>query len=76
MNAKERREFVRSHRIGVFGYSRRDHGPAMSVVYYVMAGDDILISTMAERSKPKLWRAIPGYTCVVWWSKPTPVSFN
>ena len=53
MNAKERREFVRSHRIGVFGYNRREHGPAMSVVYYVMDGDDILISTMAERAKAK-----------------------
>jgi len=53
MNAKERREFVRSHRIGMFGYNRREHGPAMSVVYYVMDGDDILISTMAERAKAK-----------------------
>ena len=53
MNAHERREFVRSHRIGVLGYSRRDHGPAMTVVYYVMEGDDILISTMAERAKAK-----------------------
>ena len=53
MNARERRDFVRSHRIAIFGYGRRDHGPAMTVVYYVMDGDDILVSTMAERAKAK-----------------------
>ena len=53
MNARERRDFVRSHRIAIFGYGRRDHGPAMTVVYYVMDGDDILVSTMAERGKAK-----------------------
>jgi PPOX class probable F420-dependent enzyme len=53
MDAQERREFVRSHRIAVFGYNRRDHGPAMTVVYYVMDGDDILVSTMAARAKAK-----------------------
>jgi PPOX class probable F420-dependent enzyme len=53
MNAHERREFVRSHRTGVFGYARRDHGPAMTVVYYVMDGDEILVSTMAARAKAK-----------------------
>ena len=53
MDAKERRDFVRSHRIAVFGYNRREHGPAMTVVYYVMDGDDILVSTMTERAKAK-----------------------
>jgi PPOX class probable F420-dependent enzyme len=51
MNAEERREFVRSHRTAVFGYRRKAHGPAMSIVYYVMDGDDILVSTMAARGK-------------------------
>ena len=51
MNAQERREFVRSHRTAIFGYGRRDHGPAMTAVYYVMDGDDILVSTMAARAK-------------------------
>ena len=36
----ERREFVRTHRTCVFGYSRRRDGPAMSVVYYVPTDDD------------------------------------
>jgi PPOX class probable F420-dependent enzyme len=51
MEASERREFVRSHRTAVFGYRRKAHGPAMSIVYYVMDGDDILVSTMAARAK-------------------------
>jgi hypothetical protein len=54
MNAEERREFVRAHRTAIFGYSRRDHGPAMTAVYYVMDGDDILVSTMATRGKGPL----------------------
>jgi hypothetical protein len=37
----------------VFGYNRREHGPAMTVVYYVVDGDDLLISTMAARGKAK-----------------------
>ncbi|HEY0811765.1 MAG TPA: PPOX class F420-dependent oxidoreductase [Pseudonocardia sp.] len=53
MEADKRREFVRTHRTCIFGYARREHGPAMTVVYYVMDGDDILISTMDARSKAK-----------------------
>jgi PPOX class probable F420-dependent enzyme len=53
MDASERRQFVRDHRTCVFGYARREHGPAMTVVYYVMDGDDILVSTMAARSKAR-----------------------
>lgn len=53
MNAQERREFVRSHRTAIFGYGRRDHGPAMTVVYYVMDGGDMLVSTMVARAKAK-----------------------
>jgi Pyridoxamine 5'-phosphate oxidase len=52
MLASERREFVRTHRTCIFGYTRRKDGPAMSVVYYVpTATDELLVSTMAERSK-------------------------
>jgi PPOX class probable F420-dependent enzyme len=53
MNAEERREFVRTHRTAIFGYNRKNDGPSMSVVYYVMDGGDILISTMLERGKAK-----------------------
>ena len=52
MLPSERREFVRTHRTCVFGYQRRDDGPAMSVVYYVATDDDeLLVSTMAGRGK-------------------------
>jgi hypothetical protein len=54
MNQQERRQFVYDHRTCVFGYSRRQHGPAMTIVYYVLNGDDeLLISTMAARGKTK-----------------------
>ena len=53
MNQEERRQFVRDHRTCVFGYARKDHGPAMTVVYYVLDGDEMLVSTMAERGKAK-----------------------
>jgi len=53
MNGKERREFVRGHRTAIFGYGRKAHGPSMSCVYYVMDGDDILVSTMLGRAKAK-----------------------
>jgi hypothetical protein len=54
MNQQERRQFVYDHRTCVFGYPRKDHGPAMTIVYYVMNGDDeLLISTMAARGKAR-----------------------
>lgn len=51
MTAAERREFVRTHRTCIYGYERRHGPPSMSVVYYTMDGDNILISTMAKRAK-------------------------
>jgi PPOX class probable F420-dependent enzyme len=53
MNAEERREFVERHRTCVFGYQRQEGPPSMSIVYYTMDGDDLLISTMADRAKAK-----------------------
>jgi PPOX class probable F420-dependent enzyme len=53
MNQEERRQFVYDHRTCVFGYARRAHGPAMTVVYYVLEGDELLVSTMAERGKAR-----------------------
>src|SRR6201986_2258273 len=51
MDRIERREFVRKHRTCIFGYNRRNDGPAMTMVYYLMDGDDMLISTMAGGAK-------------------------
>jgi len=53
VDQEQRRQFVRDHRTCIFGYGRREHGPAMTVVYYVMDGDDMLISTMAAREKAR-----------------------
>jgi PPOX class probable F420-dependent enzyme len=51
---EDRRSFVREHRTAIFGYPRKQHGPSMSVVYYVMEGDDrILVSTMRDRAKAR-----------------------
>jgi PPOX class probable F420-dependent enzyme len=66
MLPSERREFVRTHRTGVFGYARRDHGPAMSVVYYVPTDDDeLLVSTMAERGKGRAVTRDPNVSLCV-----------
>lgn len=51
MTPEERRQFVRDHRTAVFGYSRKNDGPAMTALYYVVEGDEILISTMRARGK-------------------------
>jgi PPOX class probable F420-dependent enzyme len=53
MNTEERRQFVREHRTGVLGYPRQHDGPAMSIVYYAVDDDEILVSTMAARAKAK-----------------------
>jgi PPOX class probable F420-dependent enzyme len=65
MNRRERREFVRSHRTAVFGYARKEHGPSMSCCYYVMDGDDILVSTMAGRAKAKAIKRNPKVSLCV-----------
>lgn len=57
MLPSERREFVRTHRTCVFGYRRRNDGPAMSVVYYIPTdAGELLVSTMAGRGKARVVR--------------------
>jgi hypothetical protein len=53
MTPEERRQFVLDHRTAIFGYSRAEHGPAMSIVYYSADPDEIVVSTMAARAKAK-----------------------
>jgi PPOX class probable F420-dependent enzyme len=65
MNGKERRDFVRNHRTAIFGYGRKAHGPSMSCVYYVMDGDDILVSTMLGRAKAKAVQRNPKVSLCV-----------
>ena len=66
MTPEERRQFVRDHRTAIFGYNRRNHGPAMTVVYYLFESDDeLLVSTMAERAKAKAVRRDPQVSLCV-----------
>lgn len=65
MDRAERREFVRTHRTCVFGYNRKNDGPAMTVVYYVMDGDDLLVTTMAARQKTLAVRRNPKVSLCV-----------
>jgi PPOX class probable F420-dependent enzyme len=53
MNRDQRRQFVLDHRTAIFGYGRRNDGPAMSIVYYAADSDELFVSTMAERAKAK-----------------------
>ena len=54
MTPEERRQFVLDHRTAIFGYNRAEHGPAMSIVYYIPAdNDDLLVATMGDRAKAK-----------------------
>ena len=53
MTPEERRQFVLDHRTAIFGYSRAEHGPAMSIVYYAAEPEELVVSTMAERAKAK-----------------------
>lgn len=65
MDREQRIAFVRDHRTAIFGFNRKNDGPAMSVVYYVMDGNDILISTMEGRGKAKVVRRDPKVSLCV-----------
>ena len=41
MDKAEGRQFVHQHRTCVFGYDRKHDGPAMTVVYHVLDGDNL-----------------------------------
>jgi hypothetical protein len=53
MDRDERRRFVRENSFCVWGYNRQKHGPAMTIGYYAMDGDDICFLTMGARAKAK-----------------------
>src|SRR5436309_14702916 len=53
MTREQRKQFVLDHRTAIFGYNRAKDGPAMSIVFYSIDQDEILVSTMAERAKAK-----------------------
>ena len=53
MTREQRKQFVLDHRTAIFGYNRAKDGPAMSIVFYSLDQDEILVSTMTERAKAK-----------------------
>jgi hypothetical protein len=71
MDADERRQFVRENSFCVWGYNRKEHGPAMTIGYYTMEGDDICYFTMAARAKTKAARRDPrASVCVIDMKRP------
>lgn len=61
----QRRQFVRDHRTAIFAYGRKNDGPAMTALYYVMDGEDILITTMRARAKAKAVQRDPKVSLCV-----------
>jgi nitroimidazol reductase NimA-like FMN-containing flavoprotein (pyridoxamine 5'-phosphate oxidase superfamily) len=65
--------FLSGNRYRVVGYNRGDGPPALSPVYYVMDGDDLLISTQSGRAKRDvLLRGPEVSVCVLGEKHPTP----
>ena len=56
MTPEERKAFLSEHRLAIVGAERQDAPPQLSPVYYVMDGDDLLISTTETRAKAKVIR--------------------
>jgi PPOX class probable F420-dependent enzyme len=70
---EERKKFLQDHRLCVVGYAREDGPPSLSPVYYVMDGDDLLISTTGARAKAKALRRNPEVSvCVLGEAMPFP----
>jgi PPOX class probable F420-dependent enzyme len=73
MTPEERKAFLREHRLAVVGVERRNAPPQLSPVYYVMGGDDLLISTTATRAKAKVVRRTSRVSvCVLGERRPFP----
>src|SRR5246500_89580 len=73
MDGDQGRQFVKDHRTSSLGYARKDAGPAMTVVYYLTDGDEILISSMEERAKAKAVERSPHVSiCVLEEKGPPP----
>jgi PPOX class probable F420-dependent enzyme len=50
---EQQRQFLADHRLCVVGYNLAEGPPAMTPVYYVLDGDEIVISTTSSRAKAK-----------------------
>jgi len=56
MTPEERQQFLGNHRLAIAGIERNGAAPHLSPVYYVLEGDDLLISVTETRLKTKLIR--------------------
>ena len=65
MMTDEQRSFLLAHRLCVVGVNRKVGPPHLSPVYYVMDGDDILISTTHSRFKAKAIKRNPDVSICV-----------
>ncbi len=54
MTPEERRKFLEEHRLGVLGVERDGKSPHLTPVYYVLDGDDLIVSITRSRVKAKL----------------------
>ncbi len=71
MITDEQRQFLEEHRLCIVGYVRKDGPPALSPVYYVLDGDEIVISTTSSRAKGRAGRRnIAMSVCVLAESPP------
>jgi len=71
--SEEHREFLATHRLCVVAAMRADGPPSLTPVYYVMDGDDLLISTTHSRAKTKLLKRDPRVSvCVLGEEMPFP----
>lgn len=61
----DQRDFLRAHRLCVYGFERQQGPPSLSPVYYVMDGDDLLVSTTRSRAKARAARRNPQVTLCV-----------
>ena len=68
----EQKQFLSENRYCVVAYNRKGGPPAMSPVYYVVDGDDLLISTQADRAKGRVLARNPEVSVCVLSEAPHP----
>lgn len=69
----EEREFLKANRLVVVGLNRKAGPPHLTPVYYVLDGDDLLMSTTASRLKARAVRRNPDVSlCVIGEQPPFP----
>jgi len=54
MTPEERRKFLQEHRFGVLGVEREGKSPHLTPVYYVLDGEDVIVSITRSRVKATL----------------------